>query len=73
MREWTSNAIEELKNLYVETDAPSDTLIKSKDALSKFTSTLNLRLAAQKDFSSEEVAGELLRIRKSGNLPTIRS
>ena len=73
MGEWTSDAIEELKKLYVETDIPSDALIKSKDALSKFTSTLNSRLADQNSLSSEEVAGELLRIRKSGNLPTIRS
>ncbi|MBW8001174.1 MAG: hypothetical protein FVQ80_04035 [Planctomycetes bacterium] len=73
MAEWTSEIEEELKKLYVETDIPSDTLIKSKENLSRFTSTLNSKLTDHDGFTQEEVAGKLLKIRKTGNLPTIRS
>ncbi len=73
MANWENDATEELKKLYVETDVPSDTLIKNKEALSKFTAIINSRLTNYDDFTQEEVAGELLRIRKKGNLPTIRS
>ena len=71
MPEWIGDTIEELKKLYIETDIPSDTLIKDKTALLKFTSTLNSK--CQEDFSPEEVAGQLFKIRKKGDLPTIRS
>ena len=73
MAEWTNEATGELKRLYVETDIPSDTLIKKKDAISKFTSALNSRLGNQDGFTAEEVASKLFKIRKSGKLPTIRS
>jgi endonuclease V-like protein UPF0215 family len=73
MAEWTSEAVEKLKELYVETDIPSDSLIKKKDDLEKFTSALNSRLPDDEDFTSEEVATELLRVRKSGSLPPIRT
>ncbi len=73
MAEWTIETEEELKKLYVEIDIPSDTLIKNKDSLSKFTSTLNSRLVDHDGFAQEEVAGKLFKIRKTGKLPTIRS
>ena len=73
MAEWTDFAVEELGKLYVETDVPSDSLIKDKNLLSNFTVTLNSRLGNDDDFNIEEVATKLLQIRKSGKLPTIRS
>ena len=72
MTEWDSTAIEALKNLYIETDIPSDPLIKDKTALMNFTSVLNSRLSGANNFNEEEVASELFSLRKSGNLPRIR-
>ena len=73
MGQWTDNAVEVLKELYVETDIPSDTLIKKKEFLLEFTSKLNSKLPDQRDFTSEEAASQLLKIRKKGDLPTIRT
>lgn len=70
--DWSINAVEILKNLYIQTDIPSDTLIKCKESLSKFTITLNSQLSDE-SFPEEEVASKLLRLRKSGKLPTLRS
>lgn len=72
MGTWNSPEIEAIKDLYVETDIPSDTLIKDKAALVKFTSQLNARLSGEGVFNEEEVAGQLLNLRKSGHLPRIR-
>ena len=68
---WTEESIEELKKLYIETDIPSDTLIKESDSLASFTCELNARLL--KSFTKEDVATKLLSVRKKGNLPTIRN
>jgi len=67
---WKSQENETLKKLYVEKNMTSDTLIKDKGALEKFTSHLILIL--QKEFRPREVAEQLLRLRKSGKLPRIR-
>jgi hypothetical protein len=60
-----------LKQLYEYNDFPSDPLIKNQRALLGFTAEFNSRVNAS--YSSEEVAGELIRIRKSkdhtGGLP----
>jgi len=72
MTQCNFNEEEVLKNLYVEFDIPSDSLIKDKDSLSKFTTTFNERLPNAPGFTDEEVATKLLRVRKSGNLPRIR-
>ncbi len=73
MAEWDNTAIEELKNLYIETDIPSDPLIKDKAALINFTENLNSRLASKPNYSDEDVAGMLFKLRKKANLPKIRS
>ncbi|MCK5000928.1 MAG: hypothetical protein KAS23_15405 [Anaerohalosphaera sp.] len=63
--------IDVMKDLYVDTDIPSDSLIKQKDKLEVFTDKLNRSLSSK--FKDEEVATELLRIRKKGELPKIRN
>lgn len=73
MEKWTNEQREELKKLYIKTNVPSDSLIKNAEALSHFTNTLNAHLACQSFFAPEQVASELLRIRKSGKLPKIRN
>ena len=72
MVKWEYETTEELKRLYIETDTPSDTLIKDKKGLSDFTQTLNTRLSNMEDFAEEEVASKLLSLRKSGKLPRLR-
>ena len=72
MVKWEYETTEELKKLYIETDTPSDTLIKDKKGLSDFTQTLNTRLSNMEDFAEEEVASKLLSLRKSGKLPRLR-
>ena len=69
---WASNEIESLKSVYVETDVPSDALIKNRDALEDFTAS-NERIGVSGRFTPEEVAGELLRLRKGGSLPRLRN
>ena len=64
--------IEELKRLYKETDIPSDRLIKDRTALDAFAAALNGRTRRNIAFSAEEVADQLLRLRKAGKLPRIR-
>ncbi len=73
MLKWEYETTEELKKLYIETDIPSDTLIKDKKGLSDFTQTLNTRLSNMEDFAEEEVATKLLSLRKSGKLPRLRT
>ena len=72
MEKWDVEQIEELKNLYIETDIPSDSLIKDKTALANFTKRLNLKFGNNNNFTEEEIADKLLSLRKSANLPRIR-
>ena len=72
MGTWNNPEIEALKDLYVETDMPSDNLIKDKTAMADFTSQLNAKLSLPEAFIQKEVADQLLRLRKSGKLPRIR-
>ena len=72
MAEWTTESREELKKLYVQTNVTSDELIKDKEMLSEFTKALNSNLLCS-HFTDEQVAGEILRIRKTGKLPRIRT
>ena len=73
MGEWTTEAREQLSKLYVEINITSDELIKDKDALIGFAASLNSSLSCPNEFTSEQVAGEILRMRKKGKLPRIRS
>ena len=72
MKIWSSTEIEQLKVLYVENDIPSDSLIKDKVKLSKFTIKLNSRLSKTEVFDEKDVADQLLRLRKNAKLPRIR-
>ena len=72
MENWGSAEIETLKNLYQENDVPSDQLIKDKDALCRFVEALNQRVGSGKCYTDKEVAGEILKLRKSKKLPKIR-
>lgn len=72
MEKWNADIIEHLKQLYIETDVPSDQLIADNALLTRFTNQFNEKIEAPGNFTNEEVAQKLLRIRKSGQLPTIR-
>ena len=72
MVKWEKEATQELITLYVEIDTTSDSLIKDKNLMSKFTGTLNERLPGQVDFTDKQVADRLLWLRKSGKLPRLR-
>jgi hypothetical protein len=65
--------VDAMKSLYAENDYPSERLIKNQDSLRAFTDEFNSRVDAE--FSDEEVASELERIRKdkahTGGLPRL--
>jgi hypothetical protein len=70
MSNWSPGETERLIKLYQENNITSDTLIKDSLALSNFTQLFN----QQPGFSTteKEIAGKLLRLRKSGKLPRLR-
>ena len=70
MENWGENEIEKLKLFYKQFNVPSDQIVKDKNVLEKFTSRFSTE--TNNKFSPKEVADQLFRIRKSGNLPTIR-
>jgi hypothetical protein len=72
MEKWSNNEIEELKSLYQENNVPSDQLVKNKVALDSFTANFNARVSSDVGFSSEEIADQLFKLRKSGKLPRLR-
>ncbi len=72
MEKWNSWSTDVLKKLYVETDVPSDGLIADETMMASFTNNLNKLIEGDVEFTAEEVAKELLRVRKSGKLPRIR-
>ncbi|OHB55286.1 MAG: hypothetical protein A2Y07_11020 [Planctomycetes bacterium GWF2_50_10] len=71
MARWSVQQTEQLRDLYVKTNITSDDLIKEQSRLDMFTKELNAQTGTI--FSTEEVAGKLLRLRKSKKLPRIRS
>ena len=73
MAKWSNNEIEELKSFYKENNIPSDQLVKVKSVLDKFTDKFNERFSPCQDFTSDEIADRLFKLRKSGKLPRIRS
>lgn len=70
--DWNNSAVESLKELYVEFDIPSDTLIADENKLIQFTKELISRASELEGIDKKEVATKLLKVRKSGKLPTIR-
>ena len=72
MKNWNEREIEKLKLHYKQFNVPSDQVVKEKDILEKFTEWFNTKYVTDKQFSSEEVAEQLFKLRKSGKLPRIR-
>ncbi len=72
MAEWDNCSREKLIEIYVKNNVPSDALIAQKEMLGTFTKAVNSSLNGDLEFKTEEIAKELLRIRKSGKLPRIR-
>jgi len=72
MGKWESTEVEELKRFYEVSDVPSDELVKDKIALDRFSANFNNRLSSGGHFSSKEVADQLFKLRKRGELPRIR-
>ena len=73
MRNWEEHEIEKLKLFYKHFNKPSDQIVKDKTLLDNFTSRFNARITTDEPFSSKEVADQLFKLRKSGNLPRIRN
>ncbi len=72
MAEWDNYSREKLIELYVKNNIPSDPLIAQKEMLGTFTNKLNKLIEGDVEFTAEEVAKELLRVRKNAKLPRIR-
>ncbi|MFH1370791.1 MAG: hypothetical protein ABII09_05840 [Planctomycetota bacterium] len=72
MKKWNENDIEKLKLYYTQFNTPSDQIIKGKDTLGKFTEGFNEKFSPNIQFTPEDVADQLLKLRKSGKLPRIR-
>ena len=73
MAKWSQEAVELLKQLYKNNGVPSDELLKDPAKLEDLRNSLNQTLSSEGHFSSKEVADRLLKIRKSGKLPRLRS
>jgi hypothetical protein len=72
MKKWNENDIEKLKLYYTQFNIPSDQILKKKDVLEKFTELFNEKFTPNNKFTPEEVADQLLKLRKSAKLPRIR-
>jgi hypothetical protein len=70
MEKWGSTEIETLNRLYEENNVPSDQLVKDKNTLGRFVGDLNQH--AGKNYTDQEAADQLFKLRKSGKLPRIR-
>jgi hypothetical protein len=73
MGKWQNDKIEKLKLHYKQFNVPSDQIIKDQEVLEKFTSWFNAKFTPQDEFTPKEVAGQLLRLRKAGKLPRLRT
>jgi hypothetical protein len=72
MEKWNENDIAKLKLHYKQFNIPSDQILKEKDTLEKFTEWFNEKFTPNNQFIPEDVADQLLKLRKSGKLPRIR-
>ena len=73
MASWGKHKIEKLKLHYTQFNTPSDQIVKDQDLLGKFTEWFNAKFTPQEPVTPKEVADQLFRLRKSGNLPRIRT
>ncbi len=72
MRNWQEQEIEKLKLHYKQFNIPSDQIVKDNNLLQKFTSWFNAKFTPDSQFSPEQVADQLFKLRKSGKLPRVR-
>jgi hypothetical protein len=73
MGKWQNDKIEKLKLHYKQFNLPSDQIIKDQEVLENFTSWFNTKFVKDEHFNRKEVADQLLRLRKAGNLPRLRT
>lgn len=73
MANWREQEIEKLKLHYRQFNIPSDQIIKDKDVLDRFTEWFNAKFTADDQFTAKQVADQLLKLRKGGKLPRVRS
>jgi len=72
MEKWTEHDIAKLKLHYKQFNIPSDQILKEREVLENFTEWFNAKFSPNNQFTPEDVADQLLKIRKSGKLPRIR-
>jgi len=72
MKKWSESEIEKLQLHYKQFNIPSDQILKERDTLEKYTEWFNEKFTPNNKFTPEEVADQLLKLRKSGKLPRIR-
>ncbi len=72
MGKWQNDEREKLKLHYKQFNVPSDQIVKDQTVLQNFTDWFNTKFSPAKSFTSKEVADQLLKMRKAGNLPRIR-
>jgi hypothetical protein len=70
MQKWDQNSIDALKKFYRRYNLPSDSVIKDPQKIEDFTNKFNLENGYS--FTQKEVADQILRIRKKGELPKLR-
>jgi hypothetical protein len=69
---WKNDTKDKLKLHYKQFNTPSDQILKDRDLLEKFTSSFNAKFTPDEQFAPKEIADQLLKLRKSGELPRIR-
>ncbi len=72
MANWSSATEQKLKDVYVEFNIPSDTLIADETLMSKFVERFIASSGCSVDFSAKSIAEKLLSLRKKGELPRLR-
>ncbi|MGD9109380.1 MAG: hypothetical protein PVG93_00435 [Phycisphaerales bacterium] len=72
MGNWGVAETEQLKELYKESNTPSDQSVKDKKALEEFVERLNQSIDGEINFTIQEVADKLFSLRKAGKLPRLR-
>jgi len=70
---WPPKHIEELKRLYQENEVPTDRINASEVLKAAFTQQFNMRVDGVNSYPVGEVVATLIRLRKGGRLPKIRT
>jgi 5'-deoxynucleotidase YfbR-like HD superfamily hydrolase len=72
MERWSEAEIEKLKLHYKQSNIPSDQILKERDKLENFTEWFNTKFSHDHQFAPEDIADQLLKLRKGGKLPRVR-